>query len=919
MIRLDQSAIAAFARPTGLTDTTRAVFAARYLHTLVGLKRLAGLLPEPVLAASGFADHLATLSGVPAPVQRRVLDHPSAAFWVDVAWNLVSRQTHERFPEVHLVPHLREFARLTCAALCLAGTGRVEATVRADPCGRVSLPGAGLTLAMGSPRGRVRLVIEDAKFAGDPPQLRVPRLADTIELNWLDHDLRLGGRADFTFAELDPAAAARWRGVLEEHLDLVARTSEPLAEELSGGLRAIVPVLSPDDRQHLSGSFREAPGLVALSLGGRLATAEALVHEYGHQKLNTVLTLDPLIVEDTGEPAHYSPWRDDPRPLIGLLHAVYSFATALHFHRGLLDLPDAGGIPSQQVVGRVYRIVRQLRDGLAGLREHAILSPLGEAFVAEIAVWIEECAAGLPLPPPAERRQIDADHAAHRARWDERNPPSPVLDPTVPTVPIVPDPAAAPALRALGLPEQWTPGGIVRRWYPGDSLLEAARALAPDTELSSLPPGTSLTADLAAAHVAYVRGDYRGAAENYASCVALDPRSPYFWQCYAFALRHLGRREEALHILTRTETLMARAEAPALDRDTRTSDEPILRLPAEPPAHTRSVLLPVSGPVEDELRASPYWHFVAATLAGVQLPTLIAVAHGLKPAMDAWIPPDGWHPFLALIAELGLEHHVDACFDRFSPQIAQVPPGELTTTRAAFAPALTEGTEAHVFIARDRTALDRVMAAGWYPLIVNGKVVNKHRADHDKFGDALGYPRCCQDFFRARNNWNNDNTYYATLRNTAGEPSLLCNPFIRHRVHGLIAYMPCSYTCAATQAYAGRLRDIIRTELPAYADEIGRESAKPVLCVSELRMYGFNGETLTRSADTVSITYEKVESLYPVESHDPLAGLLSSGNRCTIDGNIIHAHRDAEYIGSYEARNDRHGPECPFVISFGQA
>ncbi|MEV0232086.1 HEXXH motif-containing putative peptide modification protein [Nonomuraea sp. NPDC050786] len=912
--RLDQSTIAAFARPGGWTETTQAVFAARYLHTLVGVRRLAALLPEPVLAASGFSGCLRALTEAPAPVQRRVLGHPSVAFWNDVAWDLLRRRAHERFPDVHLIPHLREFARPACAALYLAGTGRLDATVRADPRGRVSLPGAGLTLAMGEPRHRVRLTVEEATFAGDPPLLRVPRLSGGIELNWLDHDLRLGGRADFSFADLDPAAAEHWRATLEEQLQLIARVSEPLAEELSGGVSVIVPVRSPDERRHLSGSFREAPGLVALSLGRPLSIVEALVHEYGHQKLNAIMRLTPLIVEDTGEPLHYSPWRDDPRPLSGLLHAVYSFAMALHFHRGLLDLPDAGGMRPEEVEARAYRIGRQIRAGLDGLREHATLSPLGEAFVAEIAAWAEECDDGLPLPPSGERRRIDAELAAHRARWDQRNPPSPMLEEPAP---VLPDPAAAAVLRALGLPEQWVPDGVVRRWYPGDSLLEAARALPADVELPSVTPGTSLTADLAAAHVAYVRGDYRAAAEHYASCVRLDPRTPYFWQCYAFALRHLGRHDEALHILTQTEQLMAKAEPPTVDQDLRPSAEPILTLPAKPPTRTRSVLLPVSRPVEAELRGSPYWNFVAATLAGAQLPTLIAVAHGLKPAMDAWIPEDGWYPFLALVDELGLRYHVDACFDRFSPQLAQVPPGQLTTTRAAFAPALTEGTEAHVFLARDSAALDRVVAVGWYPLIVNGKLVNKHRADHDKFGDALGYPRCCQDFFRARNNWNDDNTYYAALRNTHGDPSLLCNPFIRHRVHGLIAYMPCSYTCAATRQYAGRLRDVIRAELPAYAHEIERVSAKPLLCVSELRMYGFTGETLTRSADTVTIDYESAETLYPVEHSDPLADLLASGDRCTLDGNIIHVRRNGEYLDSYEARNDRHGPECPFVISFG--
>jgi hypothetical protein len=435
-------------------------------------------------------------------------------------------------------------------------------------------------------------------------------------------------------------------------------------------------------------------------------------------------------------------------------------------------------------------------------------------------------------------------------------------------------------------------------------------------------PGDGLIPDLAAAHLAYVSEDYRTAAARYAACVDHDPQSPYFWQCYAFALRHLGRRDEALYILTHTEALMARRSPLSADQDVRTTAKALawgLRLPdgTEPgPVSIRPVNLPVTETVERELRASRYWDLVEATRGGAQLPTLIAVANGLKPAMDMWVPHDGWHALRALTETLGLVHHVDACFDRFSPQIAQVSPDRLTTTRAAFVPDLRQGAEAHVFLARDQAALERVVGSGWYPLIVDGKVVDKHRADHDTFGGALGYPACCQDFFRQRNNWNDDNTYYAALRNTRGRPSPLCNPYLRHTLYGLVPYMPCSYSCPATMKSADHLLGVIRSELPHYAEAIERAAAKPLLCVSELRMYGFEGENVHRHDGTVTITYSGAKSLYPIEDVDPLWTLLRAGDRCTVDGNIVHvSHADA-HIAGYEARGDRHGPECPFVIFF---
>jgi len=923
--RLDPTTIASFATPTGWTETTRALFAARYFHTLVGIRRLATLLTDHVpghLAESGFSANLEMLASAPTDVQKRVLGHPSAAFWVDVAWNLVNRRAHEHFPELHLVSHLREFARFASSALLLAGDRRLTAVVRTDSAGRISLPGSGLTIVAGPPWTRTPLSIDNGLVTGNPEQLQVPRLASGLELNWLDHDLRLAGRTEFMFAELNPADAQHWQDELNRHLNLLGQVSEPLARELTRGLSVIVPVHSPDPSLHVSGSFREAPGMVALSLGGRMATLEALVHEYGHQKLNAILPLDPLIIGDTGEAGHYSPWRDDPRPLTGLLHAVYSFETVVNFYHALLGLPGTGGFVPQEIVNRSYRIVRQVRDGLAGLNAHAaVLSPLGRAFVEALGSRVEECARDLPMPSPEDRRRIDAEHDAHRIRWEERHPSRSAMTAAV-AEPVQLDGTALATLRALGMPDNWNLEWIVRRWYPGDSLLEVVRALQQLGEVITLPdtsPGESLIADLTAAHLAYVRDDYHTAVGRYAACVNHHPQSPYFWHCYGFALRHLGRYDEALYILTHTEALMARPERLSPDQDVRTTRQAKewgLRLPETQPATARPVSLPVTESVVDELRASHYWAFVEATRGGGQLPTLIAVAHGLKPAMDVWIPPEGWHALLTLVQTLGLEYHVDACFDRYSPQLSQVPPDQLTTTRAAFAPCLEEGTEAHVFLARDRASLDRVVAAGWYPLVVNGKVVNKHLADHDKFGGALGYPACCQDFFRRRNNWNDDNTYYAALRNTQGDPSILCNPFLRHSMYGLVPYMPCSYTCPSTMKFADRLCDMIRAELPAYAKAIERASAKPVLCVSELRMYWFTGETVKRSGSTVTITYTGVESLYPIEATDPLSDLLSAGDRCILDGNVIHVHCADSYLAGYQTRGDRHGPECPFVLSF---
>ncbi|MEU4515387.1 HEXXH motif-containing putative peptide modification protein [Nonomuraea wenchangensis] len=892
---------ASFVTAAGWTPANQAVFTARYYHTLVGireLRRRLGELAPRCLAESGFETSFEMVAGASGEVQRRVLGHPSAGFWVDVGWNLLTRRAAERFPHLHVVPHLREFARFAAGAALLSGEGDVTATVRADHAGRVSLPGTGVSIEGGRPYTRVELRVDGGEVAGR--SRRVPRLAAGPELNWLDEDLRLGGRTPYSFADLDAAQARHWRQVLDGHLGTVMAARPELGEELARGVTAIVPILSPDPALHVSGSFREAPGMIALSLGEPLATVEALVHEYGHQKLYAVLVLDPMIVGDSGEAVHYSPWRPDPRPLSGLLQATYTFVQVLDFYLALLHVPNE--LDRAAVIERAYQVGRQVEIGLEVLTGRAAFSPAGEVLVTTMVKRLDEIRDALPRPPIQVRDRVDAACAAHRARHTRRPP--------VKTgIAAEGDPET---LARLGLPPNWTADAILGRWYAGDSLLDAVRAAPAELVLS---PGGSLVADLAAAHLAYVRGDYPAAADLYAACVRRFPRTPYFWQCYAFALRHLGRRDEALYVLTHVPALMETGDLPAGQTSHVTLPDPLPEpvVPDEPPPTFTEPM--VSPSAARELWSSRYRGFTEAT-GGAQLPTLIAVACGLKPSMDVWIPAEGWQAFLRAVHDLDLLHYVDACFDRNSPQIAQVPPDQLTTTRAALSAALLPGTEAHVFLARDPAALDRVVGAGWYPLIIDGVVVNKHRADHDKFGDALGYPRCCQDFFRHRNNWNDDNTYYAALLNTEGVPSPLCNPFLRHTAFGLVPYMPCSYSCPATIEYAARLRDRIATELPGYLAAMDHALRKTVLCVSELRMYWFGGEQVNRHGDQVEIRYDGVESLYRVEAQDPLHGLLSTGDRCVLDGEVLRVHRGNAYVGGYRTRGDRHGPECPFVISF---
>lgn len=314
--------------------------------------------------------------------------------------------------------------------------------------------------------------------------------------------------------------------------------------------------------------------------------------------------------------------------------------------------------------------------------------------------------------------------------------------------------------------------------------------------------------------------------------------------------------------------------------------------------------------MRDLLRGSWLAEWLDLEPQGTQLPVICAVLCGAKRAADIWISRGRVSRFRSLAVKWGLFWHFDPDFDRFDEGEISASRGQFATTRAAIARENNGRTEAHVFIAKSPELLDVTIAAGWYPLVIDKQVVEKSVADHVRFGRALGYPECCIAFFRNRNNWLYDNTPYAAYCNTNGRVDRLSNGLPRHTAFALIAHMPCSFGCRESMKQAQAVLNFITAQVPSYAKEILHRSALPMLSLSELRLFSFNGSKVSPNR----IEYRHVEPLNPTTQHDVLLQLLRRGNVCTVDGSLLTIERGGVFKSSYLARGDRYGPECPFVI-----
>jgi hypothetical protein len=206
---------------------------------------------------------------------------------------------------------------------------------------------------------------------------------------------------------------AHWQRCLDDAWRLLLGRHRDAALVLAAVLEMIVPVRPDPAARGISASSADAYGAVAMSAPeDGVALAVGLLHEVQHSVLNAVLHLFDLL-EAPGTPG-YSPWRDDPRPVSGLLHGAYAYLTVTRFWRA--EAAATGDRLAafefarwrEAVAGAAERVLRDGRPTAAGTR-------FVGALLDEVRPWRDE-----PVDPEAERlaRLANADH---RLRWRLRN------------------------------------------------------------------------------------------------------------------------------------------------------------------------------------------------------------------------------------------------------------------------------------------------------------------------------------------------------------------------------------------------------------------------------------------------------------------------------------------------------------------
>ncbi len=208
-----------------------------------------------------------------------------------------------------------------------------------------------------------------------------------------------------------------WRQVLAAGWELLETEHPEVAAEAAVVLRALVPVSGPPGSTR-SGSSKETFGAAALTIP---ATAEdlalTLTHELQHNKLSALLHLFDLTAERPGE-LFYAPWREDPRPLVGLLHGAYAHVGVARFwHRRLSHEHDGTARHEAQVQFARWR--DGAGEATGTLLASGRLTNLGVRFVTRMRHVLDVLAR--TAISPAAVAESTAAAVEHRRLWSVRH------------------------------------------------------------------------------------------------------------------------------------------------------------------------------------------------------------------------------------------------------------------------------------------------------------------------------------------------------------------------------------------------------------------------------------------------------------------------------------------------------------------
>lgn len=178
-----------------------------------------------------------------------------------------------------------------------------------------------------------------------------------------------------------------WVSTLQKAIEII-KTDKSSYDLVSNFASYLVPLKQKEVIKNLSFSVRNLPSVIFKNneLTPYLI-GETLVHESDHQLFYAIEKFDNFWKEDIKlqEPIFLSPWRDDPRPLDGILRGLSAFARVAQYYSTAIRTYEFTSQQLEQVGLMLLQRLRESELALNTVKESEQLSEFGLQYANEIS------------------------------------------------------------------------------------------------------------------------------------------------------------------------------------------------------------------------------------------------------------------------------------------------------------------------------------------------------------------------------------------------------------------------------------------------------------------------------------------------------------------------------------------------------
>ncbi len=219
-------------------------------------------------------------------------------------------------------------------------------------------------------------------------------------------------------ARLSAREEGDFASVLDVALRHIRERDAGLHAEMTDMVRVLVPLTNPRDHGSVSSSYVDMRGAICLShAADPLLQAETLIHEFCHQKINQLTTVDPILLPGQDGQVFYSPWRKDARRLRGLILGAHAFLNVAAYLLKSLSREDYPLRPRISLMCNIARRLFEVEAALGSACGYGSFTEFGQRFILGMTRELSVLFHGVQWFPPELLRETRAACHAHRRRY----------------------------------------------------------------------------------------------------------------------------------------------------------------------------------------------------------------------------------------------------------------------------------------------------------------------------------------------------------------------------------------------------------------------------------------------------------------------------------------------------------------------